>query len=106
MPLIEPTRAFIALLLWYMRRDMEIDMIDTLDLEAGGKVEVVFGDFAAAEDVNLGLGVDGWSVGKAVDGYPVFGKEDGVEAVCEAACFFFGVEASNCQQDCLWSELG
>jgi hypothetical protein len=50
-----------------MGRDMEVDMIDTFHLEAGRKVEVVLGDFAAAEDVDLGLGVDSWSVGEAVD---------------------------------------
>jgi hypothetical protein len=75
---------------------MEIDMVDTFHLESRWEIEVVLGDLAAAEDVDLGLGVDSWSVGKAVDGYSVVGEEDRIGAVREASCFFFGVEASDC----------
>jgi hypothetical protein len=79
---------------------MEIDVIDTLDLEPRGEVEVVVRDLSAAQDVDLGLGVDGWSVREAVDGHSVFGEEDGIGAMCEASCFLFGVEALYCQLYC------
>jgi len=94
MPLVEPRSAGLSLFRGYVRRKMELFVVNTLDFEARWEAKVAFWDRATSKNMHLWLHRDCWTLGNAVEVDAIVVGEKRVVTVSETAGCFFAVETN------------
>jgi hypothetical protein len=72
---------------------VEVDVVNPLHFESWWEIEMVLGNFAAPQNVNLGLSVDSWSIGETIYRDSLVRVKDWVGAVGKASRLLVGVKA-------------
>ena len=94
MPLIEAACAVLSLFLWYVRRKMEIYVVDAFDFEIWREAKVVLGKLAFAENMYLRLDRKCRPAWQSVEVDTIVGCEVWISTVSKTASLLIGIKAT------------